>query len=247
MRDIINAEVYRLKKSKLFWGIIIYVFIIFIAAYHIDLEGGAEGEKMISSASQLFELQNGYALFVSQIFFAAIRASQFISDYKSGYVKDVVGYGNNRFQFWLSKTLVYTLGNIIIYLAGFAAIILGGAVAGEGFGVFSQIPDNTIPVMLVSAIAVSAISFLLSAIIIAIPHEITLIFIIATTNIFLQVAVISEMFPKFVKYFPLTAFVGINQENFSASTFFRAVGVLAYTVIISALIVKLTFCRKEIK
>ena len=68
MRDIINAEVYRLKKSKLFWGIIIYVFIIFIAAYHIDLEGGAEGEKMISSASQLFELQNGYALFVSQIF-----------------------------------------------------------------------------------------------------------------------------------------------------------------------------------
>lgn len=105
MRDIINAEVYRLKKSKLFWGIIIYVFIIFIAAYHIDLEGGAEGEKMISSASQLFELQNGYALFVSQIFFAAIRASQFISDYKSGYVKDVVGYGNNRFQFWLPALL----------------------------------------------------------------------------------------------------------------------------------------------
>jgi len=174
MNNLLRAELYKLKRNKMFWTLMILMtlwgilqaVVISLAAhdviYYNNTHGfyfgtSGSGPKYSASGVETFLITLGS---VSNPFFLSlligIFAGFFISnEYTTGVAKNVIVFGKRRGEIFLAKFIVFFLGVAAVWLI-FPLIAAGGATASIGLGEL----DNT---MIGHIIRVIGLSFILLA------------------------------------------------------------------------------------
>jgi ABC-2 type transport system permease protein len=128
MFNLLKVEFYKLKTSKTFYftaflnllqGIIIYAF--------------SENLKVMSGKKSLifmFDMQSALAL---GILIGVFASDYIVTEFTSGYIKNLISYGHKRISIFISKSIVYYMGIIIISFI--APVIMAGInTAINGYG-----------------------------------------------------------------------------------------------------------------
>lgn len=108
MKNLIKTEFFKLSKSKMFWGIIIW-FAIIVPLMMMNIES----EEIMYGKDAVKGLFNG---FVGQILLMTtfIFASTLTNEFKSGYIIDSVSFGYKRKSIYRSKWITFSIANAIL-------------------------------------------------------------------------------------------------------------------------------------
>lgn len=153
MLRLLNAEGYKIRKSKSFYVsvIVMAVFIIFMYAMLMlvdsvlqgDIDNGTagiivaqEGQQNIAQSGGSVWDEVGILEMLQQVFSGDLVACVLaiyvtvvvVSEYSSGMVKNIVGKGSSRAVVFLSKLTMSVLSSILITLIGCATALVCGAV-----------------------------------------------------------------------------------------------------------------------
>lgn len=109
MINLLKAELYKLRTSKNFYLVILLNILQCIVVYAFSEKFRyLNGKEMFS---RMFDMQN-YLGFWELI---AIFASDYIvTEFSSGYIKNLVSYGHKRVSIFISKGIAYFIGIAII-------------------------------------------------------------------------------------------------------------------------------------
>lgn len=139
MVNLLNAELYKLRKSRSFWvsGGLIVLFSLSMYVFYVLLSRGvingmeAEGAAAPGEIPSLGILDILRQLFANRnaVIFVTVFVSLFVlGDYSSGAVKNFEGKGLRREEIYLAKFLVTELGAVLLYLITALTVLLGGVV-----------------------------------------------------------------------------------------------------------------------
>lgn len=128
MLNLLKAEFYKLKTSKMFYFSILLSFLqvslVYIFSERFKLMNGKD------SVLYMFDIQSQLALDI----LIGIFASDFIvTEFTSGYIKNLIAYGHKRISIFISKSIAYYAGVIIISIIPLTVIICINTVM-NGYG-----------------------------------------------------------------------------------------------------------------
>ncbi len=114
MFNLFKIEFYKLKKSKMFYFFIFLTIMQAIAIYVFSLNGLSKNLKLMSGKETLV-----YMLFIQgqlalNIITGVFAADYIVTEFTSGYIKNLISYGHKRISVFISKTMIYYIGIIII-------------------------------------------------------------------------------------------------------------------------------------
>lgn len=128
MFNLLKVEFYKLKTSKMFY------FIVFLNLLQAII---------VYALSEKLKLMNGkellsYMLFIQSYLALGILTGVFASDYivtefTSGYIKNLISYGHRRISIFISKSIVYYVGIIIISFTA-PLVMVGINIVKNGYG-----------------------------------------------------------------------------------------------------------------
>lgn len=111
MLNLLKNELYKLKKSKVF-----YSFLFCIAAQAVVVYAIPD-KPLLLSGKEMFEyitnVQNGLA---TNILVGIFVAECIVTEFTSGYIKNLITYGHKRTTIFVSKAIVYYVSIIIMGL-----------------------------------------------------------------------------------------------------------------------------------
>lgn len=139
MINLLNAELYKLRKSRSFWvsGILMALFTVSIYVFYVLLRDGmisgmeAEGAVARGELPTLGILDMLRQLFANRnaVIFVTVFVSLFVlGDYSSGAVKNFEGKGLRREEIYLAKFLAAEFGAVLLYVMAALVVLLGGMV-----------------------------------------------------------------------------------------------------------------------
>ena len=139
MINLLNAEFFKLKKSKSFKIVAILTVGFSMVTYllYAVLQRDLAGSPDTMTAAIRDAISNMDILYILQEMFAKSNVTLFVSificlfaigDYSSGAVKNFVGKGLRREELYLSRFLVTEFGVVILYLLTALAVLAGGVV-----------------------------------------------------------------------------------------------------------------------
>lgn len=159
MLNLLKAEFHKLKTSKMFYIILLLnlfqAMVVYASLKKFRMTSGKE------SLVWIFGIQTGLATDI----LIGIFASDFIvTEFTSGYIKNLISYGHKRINVFLSKAMVYYIGIVIISCIAplsIAAINTASNGYGEVFA-FSSLISLIMLLLLMSliSIAIGSISVL---------------------------------------------------------------------------------------
>ncbi|WPC39382.1 ABC transporter permease [Clostridium sp. JS66] len=109
MSNLLKVEFYKLKTSKMFYltmflnllqGIVVYAF-----SENFKLMSGKQAFTFIIS------VQSSLAL---DILIGIFASDYIVTEFTSGYIKNLISYGHKRINIFVSKSIVYYIGIIVI-------------------------------------------------------------------------------------------------------------------------------------
>lgn len=161
MFNLLKVEFYKLKTSKMFYLTIVLNLLQAIAIYAFS-----ENFKLMNGKKTLiylFSMQNSLAL---TILIGAFAADYIVTEFTSGYIKNLISYGHKRISIFISKSIVYYTGVITIsFIAPLVMAIIN--IVRNGYGeafTFSSLIFAIKALLLMSLIyiAIASISVLVS-------------------------------------------------------------------------------------
>ncbi|MDU1320338.1 MAG: ABC transporter permease [Clostridium botulinum] len=114
MFNLFKIEFYKLRKSKMFYLLIFLTIMQAIVVYSVSADSSSKNLRLMSGKDTL-----AYMLFIQEQLAINIIAGVFAADYivtefTSGYIKNLVSYGHKRTSIFISKSMIYYMGIIII-------------------------------------------------------------------------------------------------------------------------------------
>lgn len=124
MRKLLRANLYRLRRSKLFWGCLLAMLVTTAVAMHLVCGQAAvmlQGGYIQSFDALYFRTLPYFALFLS-VFMGLFLGTE----YSDGTIRNKVIVGCSRGEMYLSSLLCCALATFLLYLAW----IIGGILVG---------------------------------------------------------------------------------------------------------------------
>lgn len=128
MKNLIRGHIYQLKKDNFFFGCLALSFIFLIVSIRLSLPL-ASALSPVTGIEGLFDtfLGGDTSLYV----FMLLTANMVAEAYRSGVMKNIVGRGIGKKQYYLSIVLTISTAYVLVMLIG--GIIMG-VLAGSRFG-----------------------------------------------------------------------------------------------------------------
>lgn len=108
MINLLKTDLYKLRKSTLFYGLVIFMVIVALAMTAINSSLDMQGKDALSFSIQFTQMMVGIIPLTFGI--------SIVKDFTSGYIKDSVAYGYSRTKIFLSNIITFTIGLVIILL-----------------------------------------------------------------------------------------------------------------------------------
>ncbi|MDS0525518.1 ABC transporter permease [Clostridium sp. SHJSY1] len=128
MLNLLKNEFYKLKKSKMFYFCLFCIIMQAVVVYCIPdktlLKSGKEMLRYITN------VQNGLG---TNMVIGVFAAECIVTEFTSGYIKNLIAYGHKRITIFMSKVIVYYTSSIIMGLAlPIGMMIINTAINGYG-------------------------------------------------------------------------------------------------------------------
>lgn len=161
MLNLIKAELYKLKNSKMFYFIIILNLLQAILIYSF-----LEKFKLMNGKESLLYMLNMQSALTLGILIAVFASDYIVSEFTSGYIKNLISYGHKRTSIFISKSIVYYIGiGIISFIAPLLVACINTKRNGYGevFNFNSLVSSvNSLLFLLLIYIAIGSISVLVA-------------------------------------------------------------------------------------
>lgn len=114
MFNLLKIEFYKLKKSKIFYFFLFLVILQAIIIYIFSIKDFSKNLNLMNGKETLV-----YMFFIQSTLTVNMLIGVFASDYivtefTSGYIKNLISYGHRRISIFISKTMVYYIASIIL-------------------------------------------------------------------------------------------------------------------------------------
>lgn len=240
--NIIKTELYKLKKDKLFIGMIIYIFFAALccSAMEIDL-GNISGKIKID---YVFRILNSPELFSIYSYLISIYSIKIVADFSSGYFKDAISFGLSKKQLWFYKTLTFSFSSSILCLAVVLPLSIGALFVGGGVSSDFSIMQFVSMLFLTFVVCI-AMSFFVSAVNFWLSSAKLLIVMILMINLLIQTPIMLGYGSQIIKYTIFGALLNVYIGNLHITDIIRIFIVCLYTIALSFLICKKTFLNKD--
>ena len=240
--NIIKSELYKLKKDKLFFCIIIYLFLAILACSSMEIELGDVSGKI--KLDYVFRVLNCPELFLIYSYIIIIYSIKSISDFSSGYIRDILSFGISRKKTWAYKSLFFGFSStciclVIVLTLSIGAVFLGGGVTSD-FDIIQYII-----IFLLTMMVCISFSFFMSAINFCFSSIKILVAIILATNVLIQTPAMLGHGTQVIKFTIFGALLYVYNGNLYLNDVLRIVFVCAYTCILSYVICRITFMKKD--
>ena len=135
MRNLISMDFYRLKKSKLFLGSVIAIFVMSFGFIFAEvaltnslaaLAGGAVGSMEVTFSSIL---ESPFVTFAPLLILINVVSFSYL-DLSGGYIKNIVGQTGRKTDVVVSKLFVIVMMNLIFMIVAFLGVFLGRLATG---------------------------------------------------------------------------------------------------------------------
>lgn len=241
-----KAELFKLRRDRSFWTVII---ILFLAAIGWTLMEYLDHDPNLNSGLEVYLgslVGNSYITKIAPCILAGFFIS---SEYSIGTMKSLTATGNSRMKIFWSKLFVFSFGSIIISLI-FPIVSTGTGTLLYGFGEMPQGIDvsyfvQTLGLLILYAAAFSSIMALFANMLTDSGRSIgflILFFLLFDTLFYLLVSRITIMEPVY-NYSVFKLFLEISQPEIET----RHIVVPVLTYIGFGIIGSLVFRKKEIK
>lgn len=247
MSNLFKIEFYKLKKSKMFYFfgflVLLQVLVIYLFVPSIKLKSGKE------TLSYMLFIQNHLSLNIIMGIFAA---DFIVTEFSSGYIKNLIAYGHKRVNIFISKIIVYFIGIIIISFIGtILATVINTVKSGYGetFNLKSIIfiINMSFIVMLIQ-LAVGSVSVLVAFasrnLNVAIGIVVAIDFINRIGN---AMAMDNPTMKLIFEHSIFSQSAIVCDNNAGALDFFRAIILSCVTIFVSLILANYIFKRVEIK
>ncbi|GIP23447.1 ABC transporter permease [Paenibacillus sp. J22TS3] len=244
MGNLIRAELYKLKSSKILYIMVILLTLLSLAiSYWFRTYSGQRMMLLV------FEIQLMFPL----IIVIGLLGASFISgEYKSGGFKKYIYFGHNRGRILLSKSIVYLL--VILLLSVIMPLLTTLINSGlNGFGGTAQASAGvmvfrTFALSLLVYVGVGAVAFLISMLFKNSLATIGVFFGLYNLYVILQaVAMKSEFFRIIYEKTILGQIAVASSPNITAYQIWQLIVVALLTIALSLLLSVYWFRRTEIK
>ncbi|MGL5084990.1 MAG: ABC transporter permease [Clostridium sp.] len=108
MINLLKTDLYKLRKSTLFYALVIFMIIMAVVMIAINSSLDMQGKDALSFSIQFTQTMVGI---IPLTFGMSI-----VKDFTSGYIKDSVAYGYSRTKIFLSNVIAFSIGLVIITL-----------------------------------------------------------------------------------------------------------------------------------
>lgn len=109
MFNLCKAEFYKLKRTKIF-----YFFILLIIMQAIVVCAFSEKLKLMSGKETIVYMLFIQSTLALNIITGVFAADYIVTEFTSGYIKNLISFGHKRINIFISKATVYYIGIIII-------------------------------------------------------------------------------------------------------------------------------------
>lgn len=128
MLNLLKVEFYKLKTSKSFCFIMLINLLQIILVYSFS-----ENFKFMTgkqSFAYIFNIQSGLFL---NILLGIFASDYIVTEFSSGYIKNLISYGHKRISIFISKSISYYIGTVIIsFIAPLVMIVTN--IIRNGYG-----------------------------------------------------------------------------------------------------------------
>lgn len=124
MRELCKTEFYKFKRSKVFWGILLYMIIVPMLMPLVE-ESELNGKDTLILFTSMFSMLSFYATMIYSV--------TLTNEFSVGYIKDAVAFGYKRVHVLLSKFIFFAIGNVILGITPILCM-LGVAIVQNGYG-----------------------------------------------------------------------------------------------------------------
>lgn len=137
MNRILKTELYRLKRNRSYWAILLLTIVSFVGLYYIDNEVISVKEAFSSSAS------------IVPLFGAIVVIGLAHSDYNEGTLKNTVTCGISRMNIYIGKLIAAFIGAMGIFLIE--------AILSVGYAIINGSPVSTDILFFIKSFALQAL------------------------------------------------------------------------------------------
>lgn len=183
MYEIIKLELYKLKKSKMFWGIMIYIILMIPAMLSMAEEGT---ELQHWNIDQFFGLINSKTMFILPFFISNFYSAVIPIDNNAYYFRDLMAFGYKREQVLFGKVIptacVSALFSLLFMISMIVPLILKNCPSEFN----SEILPRTIIFVLIMLFYYFSIAFITDCLVMLIPSPLFIIGMALFENLIIQ-------------------------------------------------------------
>ncbi|WP_404454125.1 ABC transporter permease [Virgibacillus necropolis] len=250
MGNLMKTELYKLRRDRSFWTVLI---ILFLAAIGWTLLEYLDHDPNLNSGFEVYLgafAGNNYITRIAPCILAGFFIS---SEYSMGTMKSITATGNSRMRIFWAKLLVFSFGSIIISLifpivaTGTGTLIYGFGELPQGMGVGYFV--QTIGLLILYAAAFSSIMALFAIMMTDSGKAIgfLIIFFLLFDTLFYFIAMKVSIVEPVFNHSVFKLFVEITQPNVGSNELFKLIFVPIVTYIGIGILGSLVFRKKEIK
>jgi len=236
MLNLLKCEFYKLKRSKIFYILIILTIIEGVMAVFLYAplrnDFGKNGMLFMFSSEE----------FTGQIIFLGIFTIYVTNEFKSGYIKNIISYGHKRRDVVLSKSIVFSTAAIIISLMlPITVTVIETVMNGYGeifnFKAFAFILRVTLIIM-ISYVVMASIAVLISFIFRNIIAPMAIFYLLDMANRFSSAFSLRSndfryLYQKTIFYIPNIATSNVISISQMVQVVFHALVVIAFSILFS--------------
>lgn len=252
MFNLIKIEFYKLKKSKLFYFFLLLTIFQAAVIYVFTTHGYSKNLSLMNGKQTLiymFFIQSGLDI---NIVIGVFAADYIVTEFTSGYIKNLISYGHKRKNIFISKTMAYCISGVIIGFIVPIGLTIINTVRngyGEAFTFNSLVLlIRLLLIMFLIYIAIGSISALVAFASRSVNITIGIVIAFDFINRILKIIVIRKpsfmwIFDKFVFCLPSTILV----DKAGEAEFLHAGIVSLITIIVSIVVGIYIFQKTDIK
>ena len=189
MKRILGTELYKLRKSKLFWGMFIYIIVVgFSMVFILQGDDSVDVDEMLSFTFwDTLGFMNEPTVFMPPSSITLIYSAVIVIDNSSGYLKDLISFGYGRNKVFMCKALVFSIASTIISMLFLLAMSIPFGVQCGGMGMQGGFDVVRLILFLFFMVIIFfSSSYFVFSVIFLIPSPIMIVFSIICTNLVIQ-------------------------------------------------------------
>lgn len=247
MLNLLKVECYKLKKSKILYFFILITIlqlgVICIFSPNLKFKQGEE------ALSYIFLMQSSLG---NNILIGIFAADFIVTEFTSGYIKNLISYGHKRKYIFLSKSIAYYIGAIAIQFSSvLIMVVLDILINGNSrFMYFDSLTSLIVKLLIILLIYISLASINVLVAFLSRNINITIVIVIALDFLNRVLNVINVQKPYLQYIFNKLIFFQINVvsiDNVTYNHYFEAIMISLVTLIINTLVTNYMFNKVDIK